>query len=65
MVKIAMKNSGMILLMSEEEFLDFVDEYEKTPEILFTTFGNNIYKLLPTDIEAKISNFHMNNVIIT
>lgn len=35
-----------VQLMSEEEFSDFVDECEKTPEILLTSFGNNIYDYL-------------------
>lgn len=51
--------------MSEEEFSDFVDECEKTPEILLTALGNNIYELPPADIETKISDFRVNDFVIT
>ncbi len=54
-----------VQLMSEEEFSDFVDECEKTPEILLTSLGNNIYELPPADIETKISDFRVNDFVIT
>lgn len=54
-----------VKLMSEKEFSDFVDECEKTPEILLTTLGNNIYELPPADIETKISDFRVNDSVIT